>query len=100
MPLSLICIRVRETDTDEYKKLAGVIKYMKGTIGLPFILSIDKSGNINWYASAEFLVHKYIRSHTGSFITMGKGGAYVQSIKKSYPPRFLLIPILLDCKIP
>ena len=72
---------MRGPDTNDYKNLARVMKYIKGNIGLPLILSINKSGNIKWYVDAEFAVHKDMRSHTGGFITMGTGGAYVQSIK-------------------
>ena len=73
---------MRGTDTDDYKKLARVMKYIQGTIGLPMMLSIDKSGNIKWYFDASFPVHKCMRSHTGGFITMVTGGAYVKSSKK------------------
>ena len=59
------------------------MKYIQGTIGLTLILSIDKSGNIKWYVDAAFLVHKDMRSHTGGFMTMGKGGTYVQSSKQN-----------------
>ena len=72
---------MRGPDTDDYKKLARVMKYIQGAIGLPLILSIDKSGYIKWYIDASFAVHKDMRSHTGSFMTMGTGGAYVQSRK-------------------
>ena len=58
------------------------MKYIQGTIGLPLILSIDKSLNIKWYVDASFAVHKDMRSHTGGFMTMGSGGAYVQSSKQ------------------
>ena len=51
------------------------MKHIKGTIGLPLILSIDKSGNIKWYVDASFAVHKDTRSHTGGFMNMGTGGA-------------------------
>ena len=34
------------------------MKYIQGTIGLELILSIFKSGNINWYVDASFVVHK------------------------------------------
>ena len=79
--VSLLCTRVRGPDTDYYKNLARVMKYIQVTIGLPLILSIDKSVNINWYVDAAFAVHKDMRSHTGCSMTMGTGGAYVQSIK-------------------
>ena len=58
------------------------MKYIQGTIGLPLILSINKSVKIKWYVDAEFSVQNEMRSHTGGFMTMGTGGAYVQSIKQ------------------
>ena len=73
---------MRGPDTDDYKNLARVMKYIQVTIVLPLILCIDKSGNIKWYVDASCAVHKDIRSHTGSLMTMGIGGAYVQSSKQ------------------
>ena len=57
------------------------MNYIQLTIGLPLIISINKSGNINWYIDKDFEVHKDMRIHTGGFMTMGTGGSYVQSIK-------------------
>ena len=74
---------MRGPDTDDYKNLERVMKYIQGTIGLTLILSIDKSGNIKWYVDALFAVHKDMRSHTGYFMTMGTGGVYVQSRKQN-----------------
>ena len=34
------------------------------------------------YVDSEFTVQKDMMSHTGGFMTMGTGGAYVQSIKQ------------------
>ena len=58
------------------------MKCIKGTIGLPLILSTEKSGNIKWYIDAEFEVYKDMRSYTGGFLTMGTGVAYSQSRKQ------------------
>ena len=74
---------MRETDTDDNKNMERLMKYTQGTIGIPLILSIDKLGNIKWYIGASFKVHKDMRSHTGGFITMGKGGAYLKSNKQT-----------------
>ena len=35
------------------------------------------------YVDSEFSVHKDMRSNTGGSMTMGKGGAYVQSSKEN-----------------
>ena len=57
------------------------MKYIQGTIGLPLILSIYRSGNIKWCVDAIFAVHQDMRSHTGGFMTIGTVGDYVHSIK-------------------
>ena len=61
----------------------GVMKYITWTIDLPLILSINKYGYIKWYVDAALAVRKYTRSHTGGFMPMEKGGAYVQSSKQN-----------------
>ena len=58
------------------------MKYVQGAIGLQYILSIDKYGNIKGYIDASFAVHKYMRIQTSGFMTMGIRGAYVQSRKQ------------------
>ena len=78
-----LCTRVIGPNTDDYNKLAGLMKYTQEIIGLPMILSINKSGNIKWYVDAEFAVHQDIRRHTDGFMNMGTGGAYVQSSKQN-----------------
>ena len=75
--------RVRGPETYNYKNLVRVMKYTQLTICLSLIISINKSGNIKWYVDAEFTVHKYMRRHTGVFMTMGIGGAYVHSSKQN-----------------
>ena len=73
LAVSLLCNIVRVPDTDDYKNLARVTKYIHGTIGLPMMLSIDKSVNIKWYVDTVFAVHKYMRSHDGGFTSMVTG---------------------------
>ena len=53
--------------------MARVVKYIQGTIGLPFILSIDKYGNIKWHVDEKFAVHEDMRVHTGGRLKMGQG---------------------------
>ena len=75
--VSLLYTRVRDNDTNEYKQLARITKYVEGTIGLPLILSIDKPGNIKWYVDAAFALQQDMRSHTGGIMNMVMGRAYV-----------------------
>ena len=74
---------MRGPDTDDYKNLSWVMKYIQLPIGLLRILSIKNSGIIKWYIDAAFSVHKDMRSHTGGFMTMGTEGVYVQSRKNN-----------------
>ena len=73
---------MRDLDTDDYKNLECVMNYIQVNLGLPLILSIDKSGKIKWYVDAVFSVHKDMRSHAGGFMNMVTVGIYVQSIKQ------------------
>ena len=77
-----LCTRVRGPATDDCNNLARVINYIQGTIFLLLIFSIEKSGNIKWYADAAFEVNKDMSNHTGGFMNIGTGVAYVQSSKQ------------------
>ena len=81
LAVSFLCNRVKGPDTDDHNNIAREMEYIQGTIGLPLILSIDKSVNIKWYIDAEFAVHKNMKSQTCGFMTMVTGEAYVYSIK-------------------
>ena len=65
-------------DNYYYKKLTRLMKYVQGTIGFTLILSIDKSDNIKLYIDAAFAGNRYMRIHTGGFMTMGTGRVYVK----------------------
>ena len=46
------------------------MQYIKGTIGLPLILSIDKDGNIKCYVDVEFAAHKDTSIHSCGLTNM------------------------------
>ena len=75
MEISFLYNRVIEPDVENYHKLARVIKYIHGTIGLKLIISMEKSGNIKGYVDAACVVRKEMRRHTGGFMTTGNSGA-------------------------
>ena len=86
---------MREPDSDDYKNLKRIMIYIQGTIVLPLLLSSDKYGSIKCYVDAAFVVHNYMRSHTGGFIIMGTEGYYVQYIIPKKTPRLQLRPQLV-----
>jgi hypothetical protein len=84
---SFLCTRVKEADTDDYKKLARVMQYLRATKYLPLILGADGSGNIYWYQDGAHAVHRDMRGHTGLMMTFGQGAVYARSLKQKLNTR-------------
>ena len=85
--ISFLCGRIQNPDMDDYKKLTRVIRYLRGTIDLPLVLSADDSGNVQWYVDASYGVHWDMKSHTGGTLTLGKGSIYSTSVKQKLMTR-------------
>ena len=71
--VAFLCTRVHEPDSDDYGKLARVMKYLQQTPHLPLILGSDGKGNIYWSVDAAFAVHNDMRGHTGAHMSFGQG---------------------------
>ena len=80
--VAFLCTRVKAPDTDDYKKLAWVMKYLRGTIDMPLTLEADDSNIIKWWVDASYGVHPDMRSHTGGVLTLGKGAVYATSTRQ------------------
>jgi hypothetical protein len=85
--ISFLCTRVKKPDTDDYKKLARVMKYLRGSIDLPLMLEADHTQVIKWWADGSFAVHPDMRSHTGGAMSMGKGAVYATSTRQKLNTR-------------
>ena len=73
---------MRDTDTDDHECVARVKNYIQVTIGLtlnPLNRQVQEHKVVCW---CRISVHNDTQSHTGGFMTMGKWGAYVYSIKQ------------------
>ena len=84
---SFLCTRVKEADTDDYRKLTRVMQYLRATKYLPLILGADDSGNIYWYKDGAHAVHRDMRGHTGLMMTFGQGAVYARSLKQKLNTR-------------
>ena len=73
---------MREPDTDDYKKLIRLMKYLKSTKDIPLTLEADKSGCIRWWVDASIAVHPDMKSHSGAMMSMGQGAAISGSKKQ------------------
>jgi len=80
--VSFLCTRVQSPDTDDYKKLGRVMKYLRRTIAMPLTLKANNMSIIKWWVDASFAVHKDMRSHTGQVMSLGRGAGYASSGKQ------------------
>jgi hypothetical protein len=70
---------VKRPDRDDYKKLARVIRYLRGTPTMALTLEGDDAQIVKWWIDASFAVHPDMRSHTGGTLSLGKGSVYSTS---------------------
>jgi hypothetical protein len=80
--VSFLCTRVKSPDTDDYKKLTRVMKYLRATIDMPLALEGENMRVIKWWVDASYAVHPDMRSHTGSSMSLGKGSIYSSSTRQ------------------
>jgi len=78
--VAFLCTRVQSPDTDDYKKLARVMKYIHGTRDMT--LTIEANDGPKWWVDSLYAVHPDMRSHSGIYMTLGKGTAYSASSKQ------------------
>jgi hypothetical protein len=80
--VAFLTTRVKAPDTDDYKKLARTVKYLRATPKLVLTLEADGIAVTKWWVDAAFAVHRDMKSHTGGTMSMGKGSAYSTSIRQ------------------
>ena len=78
--VAFLCRRVQSPDVDDYKKLAIVMKYIRGTKDIT--LTIEADDGPKWWVDSSYAVHPDMRSQSGIFMTLGKGTAYSESSKQ------------------
>jgi len=76
----LLCTRVKNPDPDDYKKLTHIMQYLWGIQELT--LRIEPDGHPNWWVESSYAVHPDMYSHSGIYLTLGKGTTYSGSSKQ------------------
>ena len=71
--VSFLTKRVQNLDDDDYKKLARTIKYVRRTKFLRLKIEAHRLDKNHWFIDGAFAVHPDMKSHTGSYMTFGKG---------------------------
>jgi hypothetical protein len=85
--ISFLSTRVREPDTDDWKKLVHLMKYIRETKDMPLILSANGSGILKWHVDGSYTVHPNMRGHTGGGLMMGQGCPISTSTKQKLNTR-------------
>jgi hypothetical protein len=80
--VSFLSTRVKSPDGHDYRKLARVMRYLRGSIDLPLTLEASNLNTIKWWVDGAFAVHPDMRSHTGVVMSLGQGAVYASSIKQ------------------
>jgi len=71
--VSFLTKRVQTPDEDDYKKLARAIKYIRKTLFLRITIEATYLDQNHWFIDGAFAVHEDMKSHTGAYMTFGKG---------------------------
>jgi hypothetical protein len=85
--VAFLCMRVKEPDTDDYKKLAPCMKYLRQSAVLSLILETEVSNIIKWWVDGACAVHNDMKSHMGALMSLGKGAAYATSTRQKLNTR-------------
>jgi len=78
--VDFLCTRVKEPDTDDYKNLTKVMQYLRNTKDMT--LTIEPGDKPKWWVDSSYVVHPDMKSHTGIYMTLGKGATYTASCKQ------------------
>ena len=85
--IAFLTTRVKSPDSDDYKKLARVMRYLRGTRELPLTLEGSDEMMIKWWVDGAFAVHPDMRSHTGAIMSLGRGAVYAMSTRQKLNTR-------------
>ena len=72
----LLCTRVRDPDEDDYNNLWKMLQYIRYKRRLYLTLEEGNLRVIKLWVDASYAVNPDMRSHTGSTMTLSKGGVY------------------------
>ena len=81
--VSFLCTQVKQPDCDDYKKLARVLKYLRGTLEMPLTLEASNTRTMQWWVDASYGVHRDMKSHTGGVFSLGKGAMLFLILQES-----------------
>jgi hypothetical protein len=87
-PVAFLSTRTRKPTDDDQAKLNRVLRYINSTKEMGMILQCTKDIAILVYTDASYGVHADGKSHTGVYITLGRGGVFFRSTKQKIVTKF------------
>ena len=73
MVVALLTTQVQAPDWDDYKKVAKVLNYLHTTCDLVLTLEASNAGVAELWIVGAFGNHSNMWSHTGGYLSLGRG---------------------------
>ena len=85
--IAFLSTRVTIPDTDDWKKLVRLMRYINATLQLVLTVSVDCFNAIKWWVDVSYATHHNCQSHTGGTMSMGTGSIFSTSCKQKINAR-------------
>jgi hypothetical protein len=82
LPIAFLCNRVSCSTEKDWLKLKRVLEYLRGTLDEFLTLGADNLGNMRRWVDTSYAVHKDMKSHTGGFVSFGRGAVMSKASKQ------------------
>jgi hypothetical protein len=80
--VSLLTIKVKQPDKDDWGKLKQLLRYIRSTIYMPLVFRLDSLNIIKWWVDASYATHGDCRGQTGATMSLGWGSVIGMSKKQ------------------
>ena len=77
--IAFLSTRITGPDTDDWKKLVQLMKYLNGTKEMVLTLSEESFNSIKWWVDISYTTHQNCKGHTGGTLSIGKESIYSTS---------------------
>ena len=85
--IAFLTTRVMNPNTDDWKKLIRMMRYLRDTIDLSLTLSAYGTNIVKWWFDGSHAVHPDCKGQTGGTMSMGKGSVVSASTRQKINTR-------------
>jgi hypothetical protein len=87
LAISFLTTRVKEPDSDDWKKLIRVLGYLRGTMKLCHTIVCDNINKLTWYIDGSYAIHDDMRGQSGAVLMTGNCAVLFRSNKQKVNTR-------------